>query len=80
MEDTKKKKALCVSEDEMIRQEQFIEEIKQINYQKEIDGKTKMLYHLVTLGCQMNEHDSEKIAGMLSKMGYAESDDAKIAI
>ncbi|NMB33984.1 MAG: tRNA (N6-isopentenyl adenosine(37)-C2)-methylthiotransferase MiaB [Clostridium sp.] len=61
----------------MIRQEQFIEEIKQINYQKEIDGKTKMLYHLVTLGCQMNEHDSEKIAGMLSKMGYAESDDAK---
>ncbi len=27
-------------------------------------------YHIVTLGCQMNAHDSEKIAGMLEEMGF----------
>ncbi|WP_459076777.1 tRNA (N6-isopentenyl adenosine(37)-C2)-methylthiotransferase MiaB [Herbivorax alkaliphila] len=32
-------------------------------------------YYLNTFGCQMNEHDSEKLAGMLSNMGYIESDD-----
>lgn len=28
-------------------------------------------YHVVTYGCQMNAHDSEKIAGMLEEMGMA---------
>jgi tRNA-2-methylthio-N6-dimethylallyladenosine synthase len=27
-------------------------------------------YHLTTLGCQMNSHDSEKIAGLLEALGY----------
>jgi tRNA-2-methylthio-N6-dimethylallyladenosine synthase len=31
-------------------------------------------YHLTTFGCQMNEHDSERIKGMLDSLGYAESD------
>ena len=26
-------------------------------------------YHIITFGCQMNEHDSETMAGMLSEMG-----------
>lgn len=30
-------------------------------------------YHIITFGCQMNEHDSETIAGMLSEMGMEES-------
>ncbi len=29
-----------------------------------------MQYHIVTYGCQMNVHESEKIAGVLQKMGY----------
>lgn len=29
-----------------------------------------MKYHITTWGCQMNEHDSEKIAGMLEEMGH----------
>ena len=32
------------------------------------------LYHVTTFGCQMNEHDSERIKGMLDSLGYAESD------
>ncbi|ADQ14684.1 tRNA (N6-isopentenyl adenosine(37)-C2)-methylthiotransferase MiaB [Halanaerobium hydrogeniformans] len=27
-------------------------------------------YHIITYGCQMNEHDSEKLAGMLENIGY----------
>jgi tRNA-2-methylthio-N6-dimethylallyladenosine synthase len=30
-------------------------------------------YHLTTFGCQMNEHDSERLKGMLESLGYAES-------
>ena len=30
-------------------------------------------YHLTTFGCQMNEHDSERIKGMLESLGYDES-------
>ena len=33
------------------------------------------LYHLTTFGCQMNEHDSERIKGMLESLGYAETPD-----
>jgi tRNA-2-methylthio-N6-dimethylallyladenosine synthase len=32
-------------------------------------------YHLTTFGCQMNEHDSERIKGMLDSLGYAEAPD-----
>ncbi len=30
-------------------------------------------YHLTTFGCQMNEHDSERMQGMLESIGYAEA-------
>src|SRR5215211_4117905 len=30
-------------------------------------------YHLTTFGCQMNEHDSERMKGMLDSLGYAEA-------
>ncbi len=36
-------------------------------------------YHLTTFGCQMNEHDSERMKGMLDSLGYAETDDAEQA-
>ena len=29
-------------------------------------------YHLTTFGCQMNEHDSERMKGMLESIGYTE--------
>lgn len=31
-------------------------------------------YHIVTYGCQMNVHESEKIAGILCSMGYVSTD------
>ncbi len=33
-------------------------------------------YHVTTFGCQMNEHDSERMKGMLESLGYAEAGDA----
>ena len=33
-------------------------------------------YHLTTFGCQMNEHDSERMKGMLESLGYAEAGEA----
>jgi len=30
-------------------------------------------YHITTFGCQMNEHDSERMRGMLDSLGYVEA-------
>jgi tRNA-2-methylthio-N6-dimethylallyladenosine synthase len=32
-----------------------------------------MRYHVTTFGCQMNEHDSERMKGMLEALGYRET-------
>ena len=44
----------------------------QNNFDKFLDGKK---YYVRTYGCQMNEHDSEKIKGMLSSCGAVSTDD-----
>jgi tRNA-2-methylthio-N6-dimethylallyladenosine synthase len=36
-------------------------------------------YHVTTFGCQMNEHDSERMKGMLESLGYRESAEAQDA-
>ena len=36
-------------------------------------------YHIVTYGCQMNVHESEKIAGILHGMGYEETNEKENA-
>jgi len=41
-------------------------------------GKGKR-YHVRTYGCQMNEHDSETISGILEQMGYTSSEEIEEA-
>ncbi|HEX8207183.1 MAG TPA: tRNA (N6-isopentenyl adenosine(37)-C2)-methylthiotransferase MiaB [Solirubrobacteraceae bacterium] len=36
-------------------------------------------FHVTTFGCQMNEHDSERMKGMLESLGYAEAGSAEDA-
>ncbi|MCI8411228.1 MAG: tRNA (N6-isopentenyl adenosine(37)-C2)-methylthiotransferase MiaB [Clostridia bacterium] len=36
-------------------------------------------YTILTMGCQLNENDSEKLCGMLEKMGYIRTDNQKEA-
>jgi len=36
-------------------------------------------YHVTTFGCQMNEHDSERMKGMLESLGYREAEERAAA-
>ena len=36
-------------------------------------------YKIVTFGCQMNVHESEKLAGTLEELGYKPTEDDNIA-
>ena len=51
-----------VSEEEMARQKSFAAAVRELPHRPET-------YFIVTYGCQMNAHDSEKLAGMLEEMG-----------
>ena len=54
---------------EVKEQEEYIEKVKELH-----QGKT-LKYHILTMGCQLNENDSEKLCGMLEKMGYSKTDE-----
>ena len=49
---------------EIKKQKEFIKKVKEININKELK------YYILTMGCSLNENDSEKICGMLEEMGY----------
>ena len=49
-------------------QKEYMKKVKEKN-----EGKT-LKYNIVTMGCQLNENDSEKICGMLEKMGYVKTE------
>ena len=51
-----------VAESEMLRQREFIKLVEKME-------DRPRSYHIVSMGCQMNERDSESIAGMLREMG-----------
>lgn len=55
------------------KQKEYIEKVKKIN-----DNKNKK-YYILTMGCQLNENDSEKLIGIMEKMGYSKSEDIKNA-
>ena len=55
------------------KQEEYMEKVKQLN-----KGK-KLKYNILTMGCQLNENDSEKICGMLENMGYSKTENVKEA-
>ncbi len=59
--------------DEIQKQMEYSNQIK-----KENQGKN-LKYHILTMGCQLNENDSEKISGMLEEMGYSLTQELKEA-
>lgn len=57
--------------------EEYIKKVKKINQDKNLK------YTILTMGCQLNENDSEKLCGMLEKMGYTKTEkqnDADLAL
>ena len=62
---------------EIENQKQYIEKMKNIT-----EGKN-LKYTILTMGCQLNENDSEKLCGMLEEMGYQKTEkqeEASIAL
>ena len=63
-----------------MNREEIVVSREELERQRAFSGMVKALphrprsYHVVTYGCQMNAHDSEKIAGMLEEMGMTASD------
>ena len=50
---------------------------KQKKYIKEVAKQNKgknLKYYILTMGCQLNENDSEKLCGMIEEMGYKPTD------
>lgn len=52
---------------EIQKQKEFINKISNLN-----KGKT-LKYNILTMGCQLNENDSEKLCGMVEEMGYVKT-------
>ena len=66
------RKEILVSPDEAERQQFFAKVVRNLPHRPET-------YFVVTYGCQMNAHDSEKIAGMLEEMGMRPAPDREEA-
>ncbi len=62
----------------MDRQNEYCKRIRSLICQDACNGGDKYA-HIMTYGCQQNEADSERIAGMLSQMGYIITKDKTIA-
>ena len=67
------------TDDIMQKQFLYIEKIKEIIAEKTAIDKKQSTYDLRVYGCQMNEHDAEKLAGMLEEMGYVKAGEGEPA-
>lgn len=54
--------------DDIKEQKEYIKKINKLNRNRNLK------YAILTMGCQLNENDSEKICGMLEEMGYEKTD------
>ena len=59
-----KREEMLLTPEETAEQRMYTDQVRELPHRPRS-------YHVVTYGCQMNAHDSEKIAGMLEEMGMA---------
>ena len=57
---------------EIEEQRKYMQKVKELN-------NKNMKYTILTMGCQLNENDSEKLCGMLDEMGYERTENQKEA-
>ena len=62
-----------INKKEIEKQNEYIQKVADLNKDKNLK------YNIQTMGCQLNENDSEKLSGMLSQMGYSQTDNQKEA-
>ena len=66
-------------EEILLRNQVIIGEIRKKNDDETSISGIRKKYLIVTYGCQMNEHDSEKLIAMLKLMGYEETSEKENA-
>ena len=67
---------------EIEEQKQYMQKVKEINENmklKDKENNKKLKYTILTMGCQLNENDSEKLCGMLEEMGYEKTENQQEA-
>ncbi|MBQ6991964.1 MAG: tRNA (N6-isopentenyl adenosine(37)-C2)-methylthiotransferase MiaB [Clostridia bacterium] len=62
-----------MEEQKIIEQKEYIKKVKEINKNKQLK------YYILTMGCKLNENDSEKMMGMLEEMNYIQTENMKEA-
>ncbi len=62
-----------MEEQKIIEQKEYINKVKEINQNKQLK------YYILTMGCKLNENDSEKMMGMLEEMNYIQTENMKEA-
>ncbi len=58
-----------IEKEEIKIQKEYIKKVKKLN-----EGKN-LKYYILTMGCSLNENDSEKICGMLEEMNYIKTEE-----
>jgi tRNA-2-methylthio-N6-dimethylallyladenosine synthase len=75
--------SMMIVDTEIARQQYYMEQVSQCQAAHRDETGFARRYFMMTFGCQLNENDSEKIAGLLDQMGYmpcADSREADIAV
>ena len=67
------------SAEESLRQQEYIRKVRELTKEKEEKLGRKLRFHIETLGCQMNAKDSEKLAGILTEIGYVSEEEEEKA-
>lgn len=70
---------ISVTEKEPARQLFFMDKCHEIIEEYIAKNGKAPTYYVATFGCQMNAHDSEKLIGILEKIGYKESETEEAA-
>lgn len=60
------RKLILISDDEIIRQKSLMAQVK-------TSPRCPKSYFIITYGCQMNSHDSEKLSGIFEGMGISQA-------
>lgn len=61
------------NENEIKIQKEYIAKVKELN------KESNLKYTILTMGCQLNENDSEKLCGMIEQMGYTKTSESSLA-
>ncbi len=70
-----KREVFEVSNELILKNQRIMNEVRLRNQNRIDDLERPLRATIITFGCQMNEHDSEKLAAMLRQMGYELTED-----